>query len=202
MPKPLACYTTFRASYRLVAISLVMAPLFCRAANAPKAGCSSITNVDIQNGVVDWSGAKLVFKHGWACTSEGLLPGQDPACDCATGKCDWKMRVSEDQLLSPEPGRQLRLSIIEEDHLTGSGAWGRVLLYECRNHQLKKMMDQRYLYGVHFTPTRAGFNLESGYWLPTDARCCPSRRQQERFRWDSAKHKYTLSRRVVLKSHA
>ncbi len=166
------------------------------------AACKGVSNIDFQNNIVDWGGGRLKFKDGRACTTEGLLPGQNPDCDCDSGKCDWQMKVSEDRLLSPEPGWQLRLLIVEEDHLTGSGAWGRVLLYECQNHQLKTVMDQRYLYGVQFCATKDGFKLEYGDWFPGDPRCCPSGRREDFFRWERAEHKYLRTQSVVLKSDA
>ena len=182
---------------------LFVAPFVCRSQGPTEGACDDVSNVDFKNGVVDLGAfGSLKFEAGQACRFESRLPGQDPACDCASGKCDWDMRIQEDREMSPEPRTHLRLLIVSESHLTGSGAWGQVLIFGCQRGDLTKVMDRRYLYGVKFTEIKNGFELESGYWLPADARCCPSKRQREWFRWDSTKHKYVRSRRVVLNPNA
>ena len=186
-----------------IMFDLLARPFDCHAEEASQLTCDDVSRIDFKNGVVDLgSFGSFVFKDGRACGSEGVLPGQNPACDCASSKCDWDIQIQEDKVLSPEPRWQVRLLVVSESHLTGSGAWGQVLAFECRRGQLTKMLDRSYLYGVKFTQIKNGFELESGHWLPTDARCCPSRQQREWFRWDLAKSKYMRKRLVILRRNA
>jgi len=165
--------------------------------------CDDISKIDFRNGSLDLGGfGLLAFKEGRACGNEEIGVHQDRNCECESGKCGWDMKVTDDIKLRPEPNTRLRLLIVSETHLTGSGAWARLMLFECQDGRLTTTWDREYLYGATLTQSANGFDVESWYWLPHEARCCPTRKQRESFHWNSIQHTYVPSRRVVLKPDA
>jgi hypothetical protein len=203
MPKLTAIHPTVTATAAAIFLCSFLVAVAGRGQLNPYVACDDVSTIDFNNGALDLGGfGMLTFKGGRACGNEEVSIHQDRNCPCGSGKCDWEMRISEDTLLEPEPSRTFRLLNVFEKHLTGSGAWGHLLLFECRNGQLEKVMDKQYLYGLSLTPTAEGFDLESNYYLPKDARRCPSRKQKETYGWSSSQHKYVRIRRTVLKRNA
>ena len=186
-----------------IAFCCCFLPQFVRAQPESQIVCNDVSRIDFSNGPLNLGGFGLfTFTNGKACGSEAVSSQQDSNCDCTSGKCDWRMQIVRDTPLSPEPGISLRLLDVYEEHLTGSGAWGHLILFECQNGQLARIWDRRFMYGVKFTRKRNGFDLESGYWLPNDPHCCPSRRQTEEFRWSHEKRRYIRTYTAILKRDA
>ena len=203
MPKRTDILATLTPSTAAIVLCSFLIPVLGRTQVNPHVVCDDVSTIDLNNGVLDLGGlGSLTFRDGRACGSEEVSIQQDRNCACGSGKCDWEMQISQDIHLMPEPGMLFRLLNVSEEHLTGSGAWGHVLLFECRHGQLNKVMDRQYLYGVNVTATANSFELESNYWLPSDARCCPSRKQRESYRWRSKQHRYIRTQRVVLRRDA
>ena len=152
--------------------------------------CDAIEKVDFNNSELSFGAKSLRFRDGKACTKEG----ED------SGPCDWEHVVTFDKVLIPEPGRAVRLMIINSNHLTGSGASDHVLLFECRNGRVVSVFNESYLYGVTIEKLASTeFSLISGEWLKNDQECCPSRKKREVLRWDRKTGAFILSKKTIHK---
>ena len=152
--------------------------------------CHEIDKVDLMNAELNFESKSLRFRDGKACTTDGE----------GDSACDWEHTVTLDKLLTPEPGQAVRLIILNSNHLTGSGAWDHVLLFECKEGKVTSLFNQGYLNGVKVEELGdAEFSLLSGEWLRKDPECCPSRHKREIFRWDRKKEAFTLSEKTIHK---
>ncbi len=144
-----------------------------------KIPCSSIANLDLQNITIN----NIKFVDGEACTSDSDIMSD----------CDWEHEISGNELLKPVPDKEVRIIIINSNHKTGSGAWDTVLVFDCINGAVRKVFENKYLYGVKIEKITDGeFLLTSGAWQPKDPMCCPTKDKHERYQWDSAKGTYIL----------
>jgi len=141
--------------------------------------CASLSTVNLRNSRIN----HLKFVDGKACESDGL-----------PGKCDWEHKINQDQLLYPTAHKQIRLIVITANHLTGSGSWDTVFMFDCLAGSLKKIFEKRYLYGVKIEKSKDGTLIfTSGVWKENDPMCCPSERKYETYRWSPDKNTYVLS---------
>lgn len=141
--------------------------------------CSSIANLDIQNSTIN----NIKFLDGKACTSDTEAPDQ----------CDWEHEISSNEILRPIAGKEVRLVAIHSIHKTGSGARDTILVLDCLNGSMRKIVEKKYLNGVKITKRVDGeFKLVSGEWQPKDPMCCPSKEKHETYRWSSSKDTYIL----------
>ena len=140
--------------------------------------CSTVAMPDLRNAKI----GVMTFVDGKTCTSDGLAGG-----------CDWEHTISKDEILRPAPEKDLRLIVINANHLTGSGLWDTVLIFDCFNGNLRKIFEKRYLYGVKIKKnTNSEITFISGDWQPDDPTCCPSREKKETYLWDLNKNSYIL----------
>jgi hypothetical protein len=152
--------------------------------------CDAIDKIDFNNSELNFESKLLQFRDGKACTKDG----ED------TGPCDWEHVVTFDKVLTPEPGQAVRLMIINSNHLTGSGAWDHVLLFECKDGRVVSAFNESYLHGVKIEKLASTeFSLISGEWLKNDPECCPSRNKREVFHWDRKKGAFILSEKTIHK---
>lgn len=151
--------------------------------------CSSIANLDMLNATIN----NIKFVDGEACTSDSAeLPDQ----------CDWEHKISSDEVFRPITGKEVRLVIIHSNHKTGSGAWDTVLVFNCLNGSIRKIIENKYLYGVKINKKTEGeVVLTSGDWQPKDPMCCPSREKHETYRWNSSKNTYVLQKTTTSKKN-
>jgi hypothetical protein len=70
------------------------------------------------------------------CSSEDEIDYPD--------NCDWKSEIAEDRMIS----RDLRLLVIGEGHMTGTGAWGAVVVLGCIDGHLKAVFHDRFEFGA------------------------------------------------------
>jgi hypothetical protein len=125
----------------------------------------------------------ITFRHGKAYTSDGTNPE------------DWEHTFSVDRILDPDHGKELRLIVIHSNHLTGSGAWDTVIVFDCVRGGMKEIFERKYLYGVKLETTIGKeLSLSSGDWQPDDPVCCPSKVKKEIYRWNENKGTYTLKK--------
>ncbi len=151
-------------------------------ASAPQV-CKDIEKFDFRNSTLELENRGYVtLVHGNGCSSDDL-----------PNHCDWKQEITLDVFLWPQKGIEIRLLRINSDHLTGSGEWDYVLIYECRGGILSRIFERRYLSGVKLERLEGSdLVLRSGHWLPGDANCCPSKEKLETFCWDNKQGTYTL----------
>jgi hypothetical protein len=149
--------------------------------------CDAIEKVDFMNSELNFESNSMRFRDGKACTTDG---GDASACD-------WEHTVALDKVLIPEPGKAVRLIIINSNHLTGSGAWDHVLLFECKDGKVTSLFNESY-HDIEVEKLGATeFSLVSGEWLKKDPECCPSRHKRETFRWDRKKGAFSLSEKTI-----
>jgi hypothetical protein len=88
------------------------------------------------------------------------------------------------------------------NHLTGSGAWQSIFVYECRARILRQVFDASFLYGAEIELRQDGeFFLTSSEWSPDDPLCCPSNERRTRYVWDARQGTFVRAdSRVIPKS--
>ncbi len=147
--------------------------------------CISVHTPDLQNANIN----DINFRQGKAYTSDGSSPK------------DWEHTLSTDQILKPTTNREIRLIVINSNHLTGSGARDTVIAFDCVRGTLKKIFEKKYLYGVNIKIGQDDeLLLTSGEWQPTDPTCCPSKEKIETYQWNQLKGTYLLKRTVIRKA--
>lgn len=123
------------------------------------------------------------FKNDISCVSEG-----GPA-----GRCDWEGRIVDDRVLDSHAGSERRLVRLNDNHMTGSGAWDYLSVFICVGGKTVPVFRERFLYGVRLEEASPQtLSLVSGEWNPQDGVCCPSRRKRQVYRWDSVRRLYVL----------
>lgn len=150
--------------------------------------CSSVSSPDLKNSTIK----KIKFVDGKACTSEDL---ESP------DRCDWKHQISMDEILSPVFGKQVRLAVINSSHMTGSGAWDTVLVFDCLKGHMKTIFKAQYLYGVRIgRKTDDELIFTFGEWQLKDPMCCPSKEKRDVYRWNSGENTFVLHSATTFKS--
>lgn len=147
--------------------------------------CISVQIPDLQNANIN----DIDFRQGKAYTSDGSSPK------------DWEHTLSTDQILKPHHNKEIRLIVINSNHLTGSGAWDTVIALDCVRGTLKKIFEKKYLHGVNIKIRQDDeLLLISGEWQPTDPMCCPSKEKRETYQWNQLKGTYVLKKTVIQKA--
>ncbi len=168
----------------VILLTLIIASTTSNAAavkeNSP---CSGIGFPDLQNAEIN--DIKFLNKKGYS--SDGLPNAKD-----------WEHTIISDQHLKPSLEKEVRLIVINSNHLTGSGAWDTVIVFDCVRAKLNKIFEKKYLYGVKMnTNTDGELILTSGDWQPGDPNCCPSKETKEIYRWNQSKGTYILRNTVT-----
>jgi hypothetical protein len=163
--------------------SLILALLMIMGAGQ-SSPCQSIEKVDFKNTVIHVNRYEIVkLVGGRACTSDSTDPK----------KCDWEWTIHEGRILTPEPGKQVRMIVLNANHKTGSGAWDYLIFFGCKGGKVAELSENKYLYGCKVTfRNEQEFFVTSGFWLKNDSPCCPSREKQETFRWNPQSGVYVL----------
>ena len=122
------------------------------------------------------------FKNGVSCQPDDL-----------PGRCEWEGRIVDDRVLDSRAGSERRLVRLNDNHLTGSGAWDYLSIFVCVAGQALPVFRDRFLYGVRVEEASPqSLSLISGEWTPRDAMCCPSRRKRQIYRWNNVRRLYIL----------
>ncbi len=151
--------------------------------------CTDIQMVDFANMQIPIPDCELVqFKNGRGSSSEGE----------GFKTKDWELTIKEDVPFTPQLGSQLRLLRISCSHLTGSGAWDYVVMFECKEGIIRSIFQSRFLYGVKLDKhSDIKFTLTYGVWLKGDEHCCPSKEEKDTYKWDGASDNYKcIAKRV------
>lgn len=147
--------------------------------------CQSVTDVDLLNAKID----RLQYTKGRACTSDNL-----------PDKCDWEHKITRDEIFRLSPSREVRLVVINSNHLTGSGAWDAVVVFDCVDGLMKEMFEKSHLYGERIEHTGKGeLVFVSGKWAKGDPMCCPSEVRSEVYRWDEMAGTFNLVDTIIRK---
>ena len=105
------------------------------------------------------------------------------------GPCEWAV-----ELMSLErwgKGGRFLMASLYANHLTGTGAWHSVFVYECRGGTYRQVFDASILYGAKIELGQdAEFVLTSNQWSPDDPLCCPSSERRNRYVWDASRGRF------------
>ena len=155
------------------------------------ATCTNIAKLDFKNTAIeDEQFGTLQFKNGIFESKE------DPENKSA----DWEHKIVNDFTLTPESSTTLRFIKISSSHLTGSGAWDRLIGFKCVNGNINKFFDQKWLYGIRVEKLgEKQFSLTVGEWAKSDPTCCPSQEKVSIFQWNSKDQTFSLESEKVQK---
>ncbi len=148
--------------------------------------CYNVTSINIENMKIEIPYRGMVQMDNGVGFSSDAGPGGESH--------DWKITLVQDEILQPSPSALLRLVRFSAEHVTGSGAWDHVFVYECRNGKLIRLFVERYHYGVKIRRLSDDELLFiSDYWMKSDPMCCPSQEKRAVFKWDPEGMKYFLA---------
>jgi len=110
------------------------------------------------------------------------------------GRCEWEGRIVDDRVLESRAGSERRLLLLNDGHLTGTGAWDYLSVFICIAGKTVPVFRDRFLYGVRVEEASPQvLSLTSGEWNTPDPTCCPSRRKREVYQWDRISRRYILA---------
>ncbi len=143
------------------------------------APCTSVEKVDFKNAAIE------VRRRGVLKFDSGTSYSYDSPDHAEAAHPDWQNEISLDHIINPEAGLSLRMIVISSGHLTGTGAWGTVLIFTCVDGRLLKVFDRQYLYSAKVTFLEPHvISITSPDWDKDDPKCCPSHEKLESFRWN------------------
>jgi hypothetical protein len=129
----------------------------------------------------DFSGRSL--KNDILCQPDSGRPG----------RCEWEGRIVDDRVLESRAGSERRLVRLNDDHLTGSGAWDYLSVFICVAGNTVPVFRDRFHHGVRVEEASPQIlSVISGEWNPPDPTCRPSRRKRQVYQWDSVCRLYIL----------
>ncbi len=131
--------------------------------------CLDIAKVDFKNQSID----NLQFKNGVFEEKDEL------------GKMEWEHKITDDFVMTPETSQIIRFIKINSNHLSGSGAWDRLIGFRCANGSVNKIFDQKGLYGIKVEKRGdKQLSLTTREWGKNDPVCCPSQQKVSLLQWD------------------
>jgi hypothetical protein len=99
------------------------------------------------------------------------------------GKPDWKTTIQQDITLHPTPTMDVRLLVLDQVHLTGTGSFTYIFGFQCAAGSLTKVFEAS-AEGIRFErTTENGMDISVAIWNKDDAHCCPRREVHLRYRW-------------------
>ena len=164
---------------------------FClHAAFAQETRCNEIESIDPENLRVEMpDGIAVQLKNGAAFHSDTVESG---------GSEKWELSLVQDELIRPAPGQVLRLMKLFDNHLTGSGSWDNVFIFQCAGGKVVPVFRKSFLYGAKVQKiTEAELIFTSGEWMTGDAMCCPSKERISTYQWTPKDVTYRLVRSVL-----
>ena len=164
----------------------ILLVLALQTAAFPDVACEDIAKVDLANTTLPIPGGEpLSFSNGLACP---------PDYDGDPG-CEWRSEIDLDLLTTPEPGVRLRVLVISENHMRGSGflSGGRVIAYRCERGQLVAAFSERFECGAAMTRARGSTLLLSmPRGGPKYAHGCQDPSTSQLYTWCTQEHTYRL----------
>jgi hypothetical protein len=130
------------------------------------------------------------LRHGMA------LLHDDPDASSSASP-DWRIHLMLDRKIQPDTATWVRLIVLDEDHLTGTGAWQVVLAYACDRGKLVRLFQYSGEGVTVMNLNAAKLELYQAVWKPDDPHCCPSRHAELTYAWDAEVHRYRRAEAVV-----
>jgi hypothetical protein len=101
-------------------------------------------------------------------------------------KPDWKTTIEQDMLIRPIASGGVRVLVLSQVHVTGTGAFIYVFGFRCGSGSLKRVFEASGE-GVKLERATAnGIDITVGLWSQDDGHCCPSREERLRYLWSPA----------------
>jgi hypothetical protein len=105
-------------------------------------------------------------------------------------KPDWETTIQEDITLHPTAAMDVRLLVLDQVHLTGTGSFTYIFGFQCAAGSLRKVFEASGE-GVKLErTTENGMNISVGIWGKGDAHCCPRREVHLRYRWSPSLRRF------------
>jgi hypothetical protein len=182
---------------------LLVALTFCLFSNSAwSQACANIRRFDFRNATIhvgsfdtnkltnlfnDSRGQALTFRlrNGIALTYD------DPTSKAGTP--DWQAELVMDREVHPEPSTWMRVIVLEDVHMTGTGTWRYILAFGCDKGRLvqKFQFTSEGVYLKHLD--NQTLQLYQAIWLPTDSHADPSSHRQLIYKWYARVHQYRLA---------
>ncbi len=173
--------------------------------------CRDIATVDFRNSVIQakpysgrpfygpfngpGAGGDFRLRDGVFPEYEGFTPRELAALSVkerkeVTSKPDWETTIEHDEVWRPGGTSNLRVLVLSQVHLTGTGAFIYVLAFECNARAVRKVFEASGE-GVKLERTTAdGIDISVGVWGSGDGHCCPSRVVDLHYTWSPQKHQF------------
>lgn len=98
-------------------------------------------------------------------------------------KPDWKTTIEQDIILDPAPSERVRLLVLFQNHVTGTGSFTYILGFQCTGGSVKNIFETSGE-GIKLAPAIGNrMELTVGIWAEGDSRCCPSQEVSLTYRW-------------------
>ena len=103
---------------------------------------------------------------------------------------DWQINLDSDQTIHPDPATWVRVLVLNRDHLTGTGNWFYVVVFECeREHITRIFQFSSEGVSLKYLDEKA-LVLGLDIWTRDDAHCCPSQHNELIYQWNAQEHRY------------
>lgn len=174
--------------------------VFCLLLNSAQGqACSDIKRFDFKNAIIqvgstddnelptlyNASRAEALTFH----LKDGVAETYDGS-PLESGVPDWRAELLQDRQAHPEPSTWIRVIVLEDNHLTGTGTWHYVLAFGCNTGRLARLF-QFTAEGVslgHLDDQT--LELHQGIWTATDSHADPSRQRVLTYKWNAQQHRY------------
>ena len=98
-------------------------------------------------------------------------------------KPDWKTTIQQDVTLHLTATTDVRLLVLDQVHLTGTGSFTYIFGFQCAAGSLRKVFEASGE-GVNLKrTTKNDMEISVGIWGKIDAHCCPRREVLLRYHW-------------------
>ena len=191
-----------RSSAYMIRMLLVAFTFCLLSSSAWSQACADIRRFDFRNATIrvgsfdinkltgvfnDSRGLALTFRlrNGVALTYE------DPASKSETP--DWQAELVVNREVHPEPSIWMRVIVLEDVHMTGTGTWRYIVAFGCEKGRLvqKFQFTSEGIYLKHLD--NQALQLYQAIWLPTDSHADPSSHRELIYKWDARVHQYRLA---------
>ena len=99
------------------------------------------------------------------------------------GKPDWKTTIREVATLHLTATTDVRLLVLDQVHMTGTGAFTYIFGFQCVAGSLRKVFEASGQCVNLERTTGGGMDISVFVWGKDDAHCCPRREVHLRYRW-------------------
>lgn len=122
----------------------------------------------------------------WDLGPRDLAPLSDKERVELMGQPDWKITLEQDNLLHPAGSAGVRVLVLHQVHLTGTGAFTYVFAFGCKGGKVRKIFEASGESVQLERATDGGLDLSAAIWSKGNAHCCPSGAARVHYEWSAA----------------